>query len=29
MISKYKKIPDNPSIQKCISLLRDVIATSK
>jgi len=26
MISKYKKIPDNPSIQKCVALLRDVIS---
>jgi len=26
MISKYKKVPDNPSIQKCIGLLRDVIS---
>jgi len=29
MISKYKKVPDNPSIQKCISLLKDVITASK
>jgi hypothetical protein len=26
IISKYRKIPDNPSIQKCINLLRDVIS---
>jgi hypothetical protein len=25
MISKYKKIPDNPSIQKCVAVLRDVL----
>jgi len=29
MISKYKKVPDNPSIQKCIALLKDVITASK
>jgi hypothetical protein len=26
MISKYRKIPDNPALQKCISLMRDVVA---
>jgi uncharacterized protein len=25
MISKYKKVPDNPSIQKCVAVLRGVI----
>jgi Domain of unknown function (DUF5602) len=25
MISKYRRIPDNPSIQRCVSLLRDVL----
>jgi hypothetical protein len=25
MISKYKKVPDNPSIQRCVAVLRDVI----
>jgi hypothetical protein len=29
MISKYKKVPDNPSIQKCIGLLKDVITATK
>jgi hypothetical protein len=26
MIANYKRVPDNPSIQKCINLLKDVIA---
>jgi hypothetical protein len=26
MISKYRKIPDDPSIQRCINLLRDVLS---
>ncbi len=26
MISKYKKVPNNPALQRCISLLRDVIS---
>jgi len=26
IISKYKKVPDNPALQKCISLMRDVIS---
>jgi hypothetical protein len=26
MISKYRRIPDEPAIQRCISLLRDVLA---
>jgi len=26
MISKYRQVPDNPSIQKCVNLLRDVLS---
>ena len=26
MISKYRRIPDNPAVQRCISLLRDVLS---
>jgi hypothetical protein len=26
IISKYRKIPDNPALQKCITLMRDVIS---
>jgi hypothetical protein len=26
IISKYRKIPNNPALQKCIGLMRDVIS---
>jgi hypothetical protein len=29
IIAKYKKIPANPALQKCIAVMRDVVAASK
>ena len=26
IVSRYKKIPDNPALQKCVSLMRHVIS---